>query len=337
MLPSPFEVIGLPATCRSRPTAAGRHVPIRLRCFATLWIALFLAALTHAQSLEPPAAPTGLDAEEGAPIAVSAPIRERLLLVPLAVGHGRVVQLHARLCLPDSAAPKTLVLINHGSPPVASDRSKTKLGRCDQEAAQWFLSRGYAVAFVLRRGYGETGGQWAEDQFGCSHPDYVHAGLETAVDMDAAVEYLTRLPEIKPADAVIVGQSAGGWGAIAYASAPHPLVSAFVVMAGGRGGHHENRANSNCRPDLLAEAAGHFGKTSRTPMLWIYTQNDSYFAPSIARAMHREFTSGGGVVDFEQPGPFGTDGHRLFFGAGGSAVWGPLVDRYLAERRVDPR
>jgi dienelactone hydrolase len=257
-----------------------------------------------------------------------------LLLVPLSVAGQGGVQLHARLCLPNSAERATLVLINHGSPPVASDRPKMKLGSCDQEAAQWFLSRGYAVAFVLRRGYGETGGKWAEDSFGCGHPDFVHGGLETALDMDAAVEFLTQQPEVKPSDAIIVGQSAGGWGAIAYASVPHPKVAGFVVMAGGRGGHRDNRPHNNCRPDLLADAAGHFGKTARTPMLWIYTQNDSYFAPQLARAMYQQFTSAGGAADLEQLGPYGTDGHRLFFGPGGSAVWGPLVDGYLAKRQV---
>jgi len=307
------------------------------RALVILWIALWLAALAHGQSPPPPAASTQPDTDEGTPVAVSAPIRERLLLVPLAIGHDRVVQLHARLCLPSSPLPATLVLINHGSPPVAGDRLKVQLGRCDQEAAQWFLSRGYVVAFVLRRGYGETGGAWGEDQFGCAHPDFVHGGLETAIDMDAAVDFLTRLPEVKPADAIIVGQSAGGWGAIAYASAQHPKVAAFIVMAGGRGGHRDNRPHNNCRPDLLADAAGHFGRTARTPMLWIYTENDSYFAPSIARAMYRAFSSAGGVAGFEQPGPYGTDGHRLFFGPGGSAVWGPLVDRYLAERHIEAR
>jgi dienelactone hydrolase len=300
-------------------------------------ISLSLAALAHGQSPAPPATSTELDADQGTPIALSVPIRERLLLVPLAIGHDRVVQLHARLCLPSLKDPATLVLLNHGSPPDASDRPKIKLGRCDQEAAQWFLSRGYAVAFVLRRGYGETGGEWAENQFGCGHPDFVHAGLETAIDMDAAVDFLTRLPEVKPGDAIVVGQSAGGWGAIAYASAPHPKVAAFVVMAGGRGGHRDNRPRNNCRPDLLADAAGYFGKTARTPMLWIYTENDSYFAPPIARAMYRAFTSAGGVAEFEQPGPYDSDGHRLFFGPGGSSVWGPLVDRYLAQRRSEPR
>ena len=300
-----------------------------LRGLVGLCFTLSLVALADGQTPAP-------DAEEETPVAVSVPIQERLLMVPLALGHDRVAQLHARLCLPNSADPATLVLINHGSPPVASDRPKMKLGRCDQEAAQWFLKRGYAVAFVLRRGYGETGGDWAEGQFGCGHPDYVHGGIETALDMDAAVDFLTRQPEVKPSDAVVLGQSAGGWGAIAYASALHPKVAAFVVMAGGRGGHRDNRPHENCRPDLLADAAGRFGKTARTPMLWIYTENDSYFAPFIARAMYRSFAAGG-VADFEQPGPYGADGHRLFFGPGGSAIWGPLVERYLMQQHIQPR
>ncbi len=33
-----------------------------------------------------------------------------------------------------------------------------------------------------------------------------------------------------------------------------------------------------------------------------------------------------------QPGPFGSDGHALFFGRGGSAIWGPPVKRYLAQQ-----
>ena len=115
----------------------------RLRILVALCVTLSVAALARAQTPVP-------DADEEKPVAVSAPIRERLLSVPLTLGHDRVVQLHARLCLPQSTEPATLVLINHGSPPVAADRPKIRLGRCDQEAAQWFLSRGYAVAFVLR-------------------------------------------------------------------------------------------------------------------------------------------------------------------------------------------
>jgi hypothetical protein len=44
------------------------------------------------------------------------------------------------------------------------------------------------------------------------------------------------------------------------------------------------------------------------------------------------YTQNGGKTEFERPAPFGNDGHRLFFGAGGSRIWGPIVERYLASR-----
>ena len=100
---------------------------------------LFALSLTlvHGQT---PAAET--------PATANAPIRERSVLVPLTLGHDRVVQLHARLCLPASTGPATLVLINHGSPGANAELSKIKLGRCNQEAAQWFLIREIGRAHV---------------------------------------------------------------------------------------------------------------------------------------------------------------------------------------------
>jgi pimeloyl-ACP methyl ester carboxylesterase len=264
---------------------------------------------------------------------VAAP-REKLVTVPVQDASGQMVQLQARVCRPDANAPARLVLINHGSPPNSAARPTMQLGRCDQEAARWFLDRGYVVAFVLRRGYGATGGAWAEDYGKCSNPDYFIAGLESARDINAAVETLTSLPFVRHNGAVVVGQSAGGWGTIAYASLPHPKVVAFVVMAGGRGGHANQVPNQNCTPERLVEAAGRYGKTARTLMLWMYATNDSYFAPAIASEMYQAFTVAGGKADFQQPGPFDGDGHRLFFGAGGSSIWGPMIERYLTQQHA---
>ena len=50
------------------------------------------------------------------------------------------------------------------------------------------------------------------------------------------------------------------------------------------------------------------------------------------RRCTRRLSSSGGKADLVQLGPFGTDGHSLFFGRGGSAIWGPLVEKYLAAR-----
>ncbi len=130
------------------------------------------------------------------------------------------------------------------------------------------------------------------------------------------------LPFVRPDSAVVVGQSAGGWGAIAYDSLPHPKVSAFVVMAGGRGGHENHEPNENCRPGRLAEAAKHFGATASTPMLWVYAANDSYFAPPIARALYDAFTAAGGKAELVQPGPYDKDGHRVFLSREGRRLGG---------------
>jgi len=65
-------------------------------------------------------------------------------------------------------------------------------------------------------------------------------------------------------------------------------------------------------------------------MLWVYAANDSFFSPAIALAMYAAFTTAGGKATLIQPGPFDGDGHRLFFGKGGSAIWGPIVETYLA-------
>ena len=271
-----------------------------------------------------------------APVATSeqndASINQQSILIPVTDAAGHVTDLQGRVCRPAGDAPARLVVINHGSPPDASSRPLMKLGRCNGEAALWFLDRGYVVVFALRRGYGATGGDFAEDYGRCDQANYVGAGIETARDINAIVNYATTLPFVRPDGAVVVGQSAGGWGTIAYDSLPHPKVAAFVVMAGGRGGHQHDRPNTNCHPDLLAAAAGHYGATATTPMLLVYAANDSFFGQDIARALYAAFTQVGGHADFEQPGPYDGDGHKLFFGTGGSAIWGPMVDRYLTHQ-----
>ncbi|MBV9735829.1 MAG: prolyl oligopeptidase family serine peptidase [Acidisphaera sp.] len=257
--------------------------------------------------------------------------REQSHWIPVQTDEGRVL-LDARICRPLGDAPARVAVINHGAPPLLSARLVMAPQRCEGEVARWFLDRGFLVVFALRRGYGGTGGSYAETSGPCAAPDYVGSGRVTAQDIAAVVDYATALPYARPDGAVVVGQSAGGWGTVAYDSLPHPKVAALISMAGGRGGWAGGRPGRNCRPDLLALAAGRFGASAGTPMLWVFAANDTFFPPPIAAAMAQAFTAAGGRLDFETVGPFDGDGHALFWGRGGSAVWGPLFERYLAER-----
>lgn len=241
-----------------------------------------------------------------------------------------------RLC-PAPTGPAPLVVINHGSPARAADRPGLRPAECDSEAVQWFTARGFAVALPVRRGYGASGGDWAEGFGRCPQADFARAGRESARDILAAIEAARRLPAVRgDRPVVVVGQSAGGWGSLALASLNPPGIAAIVNMAGGRGGWAEGAPNTNCRPDLLAVAAGDYGRSARLPTLWLYTANDSFFAPAIARALHTAYTAGGGVAEYRALPGFGEDGHRLFFGRGGSAVWGAELGPWLAARLGRP-
>src|SRR5262249_48309546 len=159
----------------------------------------------------------------------------------------------------------------------------------EAETMRWFLDRGFIVVLALRRGYGATGGEWAEGIYHrpCNQPDYAHAGLETARDIAATVDYATALPFAKPKAAVVIGESGGGWGTIAYNTIPHPRASALISIAGGRGQVMTSTGPAGlCRPDLLADAAGQFGQTATTPMLWVYAENDSFFPPATATSLY---------------------------------------------------
>jgi dienelactone hydrolase len=263
-------------------------------------------------------------------------IEDMPLQVPIKDAQGRLWSMHGHICRPATHAPVPLAVVNHGSTVNRAEREAMVAEPCDSEIAKWFVEHGFAVAFVLRLGHGKGESPWTES-FHCTAAGFREAGLETARQIQAIVDAASRLPNIARDGIVVVGHSAGGWGAIAYDSAPHANVAAVINVSGGRGGHYRYAANSNCHPEQLIEAASGFGKTATIPMLWIYARNDSYFGPALASALNHAFTAAGGAVRFEQTPAFDSEGHALLYGGtAGSAVWGPLVESYLAERHALP-
>jgi dienelactone hydrolase len=265
------------------------------------------------------------------------PWREQIHWVPMRDAVGVEHLLYTRVCRPQTEDRARVVLINHGSPPDPSARATMQPSNCASETVAWFLRHGFVVVLGMRRGYGATRGAWAEGFGNCSADGYARAGLESARDVAALVAYATALPFARADGVVVVGHSAGGWATDAYDSQPHPQVVAMVSMAGGRGGHYKMQANNNCQLGELIRAAGVYGRTATTPMLWVYAENDSFFSPAMASAMYKAFTEAGGKAELIQTGAFGSDGHSLFTGRNGSPIWGPMIERYLAERGVSVR
>ncbi len=247
------------------------------------------------------------------------------------------VQLVGRVCRPDEAARLPVVVINHGAPSDPELTPQMQPADCDSEPARWFMERGYVVVFALRRGFGGSTGPIVENIGACSNPNYIGAGLRSASDVDAIVKYATHLPYTLPTGAIVIGQSTGGWAVTGYNTSEHPEVVAMISMAGGRGAHAYGIANEICRPEQLLTAVKRFGETSKAPALWIYAQNDSFFGPNLVAQMVGVYQHTGAQLAVAQVGPYGADGHGLFFGPSGSNIWGPIIEGYLATLQRTPR
>jgi dienelactone hydrolase len=236
--------------------------------------------------------------------------------------------LEAMLVKPAQPGRYPLALISHGSPRAAADRPKmTPLALLPQ--ANEFARRGWAAAVVMRRGFGDSGGGFAENSGPCHSPDYVAAVAAAASDLRAAISHLAKRPDVDPSRILAAGQSAGGIATVGLTADPPPGLAAAISFAGGRGSPRDWEV---CREDRLIAAFAAFGVRSRIPMLWIYADNDRYFRPELAQRLHAAFLAGGGRAEFVKHPPFGDDGHNLFFR--GIPLWTPHVDRFLREHNL---
>ena len=183
-----------------------------------------------------------------------------------------------------------------------------------------------------RPGHGETGGPYLEANSPggkCADVDYRRSGFGTADAIAAALAYLTKQDFIRPDGVIVVGQSAGGWGAMALASRNPRNVRLIINFAGGRGGRSRGKPNNNCAPERLIEAARSFGVTARIPMLAIYTRNDSFFSADLSRQLVNAWRAAGGKADYTLLPDFKDDGHRLLGDRDGRVLWEPVVDAFL--------
>lgn len=168
---------------------------------------------------------------------------------------------------------------------------------------------------------------------GCDNPNFRDAGRAVALIDKWIIEYMSDQKLIVPDDVIVVGQSAGGWAAIALSSENLPGVRAIVTFAAGRGGRVGGKPNNNCAPDKLVEATGEFGRTSRVPMLWMYIENDTFFGPELSKRMHAAFTAAGGKAEYYVFPPHGSDGHFFVGAADAVPIWSPLVAAFLDKHR----
>jgi len=243
---------------------------------------------------------------------------------------GRPYALEGLVVRAAAGQPHPLALINHGSPRDADDRPGMSPNRLWLQASA-FARRGWTAVTFLRRGYGHSQGGWVENYGSCGNPDYTSAGRTAAADLAAVARYMLGQPYVAKDKWISVGVSAGGFATIALTADAPPGLAAAIAFAPGRGSRN---ADEVCGERQLVAAFAAFGKTSRTPLLWVSAPNDHFFGPRVVSNMTAAFSKAGGQLTFVAAPPFGDDGHSLFSAASGVPIWTPIVDRFLADNRL---
>ena len=238
------------------------------------------------------------------------------------------VAARAWLFRPPGDGPFRLAVIAHAS--TQNVLRRAQMPQPEYRAlATWLVARGFAVLVPERPGHGATGGRYLEDQGGCDEADYARAGRATADAIAAASGFVRKQPFLRPDGMVIVGHSAGAWGALALASENPQDVAAIIAFAPGRGGHANDQPNKVCAPHTLLAAAAEFGRAARVPVTWLVAVNDTYFSPDLSRRMADAFRGGGSRVGFHVLAAAGSEGHWLAETEAGVKLAGPDLERAL--------
>jgi dienelactone hydrolase len=263
------------------------------------------------------------------------PVQEEVWALPLI--HPTI----AYVVRPVGQGPFPLAVMNHGVSLNAHERSFFPLVEF-RDAAMWFARRGYLVVAPTGPGYGAMALDAPElglfsvfySKIGaCENPNFRDAGMAAALLDKWIIDYMTDQKIAVPDSAIVIGQSAGGWGAIALSSQNLSSVKAIITFAAGRGGRVGGKPNNNCAPDKLVDATADFGRTARTPTLWIYIENDTFFGPELSSRMHEAYTGAGGSAEYHLMPPFGGEGRFFIDSPDAIPQWSPLVSQFLDKHR----
>jgi len=246
--------------------------------------------------------------------------------------NGRTIA--ATVLRPDAQGPFGAVILNHGVSASARERARESSDLLINAAAV-FARRGYVVVMPLRRGFGATGGEMAEDPGSCSNPDYRAAEANAADDVMAAYDYARSLPYVDGNRMMLAGQSAGGMVALYTAGTRQPQgLQAVLAFAAGRGGDPDINPGIPCAIEPVARIFDMIGKSIRVPVLMNYAENDLFFSPKVSRQWYERLNASWTDAEYALQPAFGKDGHYLFGDTLGVRYWLPTVETFLARHNV---
>jgi dienelactone hydrolase len=234
----------------------------------------------------------------------------------------RAVRLQVTIFTPDGAGPFPLAVLAHGATE-GKQRPQNMPRYRYTYSSDYFLSRGYAVAMPMMRGFSGSGGSPINHR--CN---LAALGFDDARDIAAVISDFGHDAKIDTRKVVAAGQSFGGWNTLALGALHQPNIVGLVNFVGGtRTSGCTNRKDAD---RALVDGAGVFGGSTTVPSIWFYGDNDKYFPVPVWRAMYRRYTETGGKAELVAFGQFQSDSHQLLSALRGLPIWTGKVDAYLA-------
>jgi dienelactone hydrolase len=244
--------------------------------------------------------------------------------------------LEALLVRPPGPQAYPLALISHGTSRDAQARHDMTPYWLYRQAIE-FARRGFASLVVMRRGFGSSGGVYADGASCCTLATYLRSSKASTDDLHAAIAAMKGRADVTTQGMIAIGVSSGGLATVSLTSDPPPGLAAAVNFAGGL--HRASLTGTGLRngrdETALVDAFATLGRRSRTPMLWIYAENDPFFRPDLAHRLHAAFIGGGGRAQLIDAPTFGSEGHDLF--SKGTPIWTRMVDDFLHQQNLGSR
>ncbi|TAK83441.1 MAG: hypothetical protein EPO20_17470 [Betaproteobacteria bacterium] len=242
--------------------------------------------------------------------------------------------LATKIVRPRGPGPFGAIVLNHGVPVSAQARSRESPELLLTTAAI-LARRGYAVVMPLRRGFGATGGVFAEDAGSCAAPDYAAGEAAAADDIMVAYDFARRLPYVDAKRMILAGQSAGAVASLYAAATREPKgVLAVLAFAPGMGGDPQRHPGEACAAVALGELFTQLGAEVKVPVLFHYAANDLFFNAATSRGWFERFRRGGARAEYVLQPAFGANGHYVFTDGAGARYWLPALDRFLRANGV---
>lgn len=228
---------------------------------------------------------------------------------------GKPVELAAMVYRPtEGTVPRPVIILTHGRkgayPPNNPKEIETSTTSCTRLA-----QKGFVVAFVARSGYGTSVGPDFEGTAVASSA--YKLGMEGAKSIELAVKAIRQLPYVDPNKVIVGGLSVGGLSTMAAASRKLEGVIGYVNFAGFP-------VNLNNQADIN-NAFAQFGKTAKTPSLWLYSSGDQYLKYVDVTQLKDSFLKAGGQCKLQMT-RYVENGHNVM---GRSEDWMNYLDEYF--------